>query len=694
LWTALHARRLSNRPVEVWGRHLRFLTRLLNVIWIAWLPVYFLLGVGEVIAFAFSAHPKAVSQIVSVAFYFVPPVVAMLLCHLASLRVYEKVPAVDWSPRDVVRHAILVNILSLLPMFLVVLGISMFGSDPRQAALYAVIGYIAFIVLNHNIARVLGSRLHALTSGPLRDRIFDLAQRAGVVLQQVYVLPETRAQLSNAFARSDNSVMITNSLLKNLSRREVDAIMAHEIGHLQAKHPQTSGKIMLAAIVGANLVGTVITLLLNISHATPLVFSAAVAFAYLIVFFRSRRNEQQADAIGITLTGDPEAFISGLAKLSRLNLMPLHSGGWGESLDTHPGTMRRFEQIAREYGITETRVHELVTDSATPADKYPSIDADEVDTTIFSSEFKKKYRNRVALALLAVLLLAPVPFAILLTRDGLSWPGILAISVAGLVWTFGVMQVARNWVCLWGYDSLSRPLKMKLDRRGLGDVARYGTIVGLAPAGESRKYEGYAFWDIGVLWLTKEKLYYAGEQCDFAVSRDQVNEFYSCDTNPEWFPEKSLYLRWKENPATGTQTLHFVDAGASSIGKARRAIDLLQNRFEGWMYQREDYPVASASLDSIGPPAFPEITSTPAIMKFKPDYVFKAAIQLALYGAVIGFAIRLDYPSIIYMYISGFIYTVVDELPKAFKRERIRQTIPSPGGFAQGSYETGSWMDA
>jgi Zn-dependent protease with chaperone function len=243
LWTSLSARRRSRSGEELWGRHLRFLHRLLNVVWLAWLPMYFFSGLDEIITFLFGADRRGVGQIVNVAFYFIPPVIAMFLCHFASRRVYEQVVSVDWSPRQVVRRAIIANTLSLIPMFLVIVGMLTFVRSPRQAALYVIIGYIGFIVLSQNVGRLLGSRLHALTSGDLRNRIFDLAYGAGVKLKQVYVLPETSAQLSNAFARSDNSVLITNSLLKNLSRREVDSIMAHEIGHLQAKHPQTSGTI-------------------------------------------------------------------------------------------------------------------------------------------------------------------------------------------------------------------------------------------------------------------------------------------------------------------------------------------------------------------------------------------------------------------------------------------------------------------
>jgi Zn-dependent protease with chaperone function len=631
---------------------------------------------------------------VNVAFYFIPPVIAMFLCHLASGRVYEQVPTVDWSPRRVVRQAVIGNALTLIPMFLVIVGMYTFARSARLAALYIIVGYIGFLLLSQNMARLLGSRLHALTSGDLRDRIFDLAHRAGVKLRQAYVLPETSAQLSNAFARSDNSVMITNSLLKNLSRREVDGIMAHEIGHLQAKHPQTAGTIMVALIVGANVVGSFVTKLANLENATPLVFAGAVGIANLVLFFRSRRNERQADAIGISLTGDPEAFISGLAKLSRLNLMPLHSGGLGESLDTHPGAMSRFQLIAKAHGISESRLQELVTDTGSPPDGYAAID-NEVDATVFSTEFKNKYRVRVALVVLAVLLLAPVPFAAALARDGVTSLGMLSLGVAGLVWSFGVSLVLRNRISFWGYQSLCQRLKMKLDKRGLGDVARHGSLVGLAPAAESRKYEGYPFWDFGVLWLANEKLYYIGEQCEFALDREQVNEVYSRDTTPEWLAEKSLFIRWQDYPEGAKKTLHFVATGEVSILKARRAIDSLQQRVQAWMYQSVSFLPASAALKSVGPPVFPEITSELALMRFKPGMVFKAALQLSVFAIVVAFAIRLSYMSILYMAMVAFLVTFVDELSRALRdKQRITQIIPKPASFEGGTYQTGSWKNA
>ncbi len=678
--TLLSARRSSANPEELWGKHLRFVNRLLNVVWIVWLPVYYVSNVGEILTFAVRGNflsPGGVGQLVNIACYFVVPVIAMFLCHIASGRVYEQVRSVDWSPREVMRRAVIASAISLIPMFLVIAGLSMFVRNPRQAVLFGIVGFAGVILLRQKMGKLLGSRLHALTSGDLRDRIFDLAQRAGVKLQQVYVLPESSAQLSNAFARSDNSVMITSSLIKNLSRREVDGIMAHEIGHLQAKHPQTAGIVMTVAFIIANVVATFIYKITYATSAYPIILGVAIGVAYLVTFFRSRRNERTADAIGVSLTGDPEAFISGLAKLSRLNLMPLHGGGWGESLDSHPGTMRRFQEIAKAHGISESRLQELVTNAEPAQDKYLSIDA-EVDTTVFSTELKNRYRMRWAFTAFFVLLVSPAPFAWALARDGVSTLGMLALAVEGIIWSFGISLLLRNRIVYWGYQSVCRRLKMKLDNRGLGEAAHNGSLVGLAPTAESRRYEGYSFWDMGVLWLTKEKLYYIGEQCEFALEREQVCEVYSCDTAPDWVTEKGLYIRWRDFPEGPTKTFHFVATGEVAVTKAKRAIDELQTRVQAWMQQREKFPPASPALELVGLPVFPEITSTLTRNTFNPAYAIKAAFNLAIYAAVLAFAIRLSYTSIVYMALALFILTLVDEFSKVIKgKRRLVVSVPN-----------------
>lgn len=685
LWTRRSARKFSDRPEELWGRHLRFIGRLLKVIWIVWLPIYALSGLDTVISFALGDDQRDIAELVNLSLYFLPPILAMLLCHFASRKVYELVPAIEFSPSDVVRSAIAVTTFWLAPLFLIILGINTFRTNPRQAALYAVIGYVCWLLLGR-VADQGWKPADALTPGALRDRIFELANKAGIVLKEVYLLPENRAQLANAYAASNDTVAVTNSVVKHLSRREVDAVMAHEIGHLKARHPHMAKTRTLLIIIVANVVGSVVAWMTNLRHSPALVFSGALAVSALAVFFISRRNERQADDIGITLTEDPEAFISGMAKLTRLGLAPMHQSAWGESLDTHPGTMRRNQEIAQAHGISDERVQELVADStASPDDKYPANETNEDQSWVFSWVFKKQYRLRTGLVSLGVMLLPPIPFAMLfLANDGLIR---LPIFIVAAITCFAFVQLVRNKIRFWGQASHARKLRVQLDKRGLAEIARSGTIVGLAPAAESRIYDGYPFWDVGVLWLTDEKLYYIGELTQFALERDRVQNVYTQDAQPEWLPEKNLFLEWQKDGQEEKETLHFVAIGARSTRHARRAIDSLRERLECWRNRSLDLPSVDG-LESVVGPAFPEITSVPTRTTFHAPSVVAAAVQLACYAGLVGFALRLSVLGMCFVAGVLFVGTFLDEIPKSFRKYRVKES------FDPSSYQRGSWADS
>jgi Zn-dependent protease with chaperone function len=684
---SLSAPSFAGRSEELWSKHLRFLHRLLYALWLIWLPVFSLSDLSDLIAFFFLPYGTRVIQFVVVFFYFVPLIVAMFLCHFASARIYRHVHVVDWSPRQVVRRVIWLNVFSLMPLFLLVLIINALGQSLRQAALYGVVGYIVWLVLNHGVTQVWGSKLHALTSGDLRDRIFELASQAGVLLRQIYVLPEDRAQLSNAFARSDDSVMISASLIKNLSRREVDAIMAHEIGHLKDKHPQTSNTMMLVVMIVTNCLAMTLHKVIDAQHSLPVLFSASLAVGTLVIFFVSRKNEQKADAIGISLTGDPEAFISGFAKLSRLNLTPLHSGGWGESIETHPSSMRRLAEIANAHGISPERLQSLIAGNPESVEsRYTFVAQQETGPEIFSTDFKTKYRLRYGLMVCAAVVLTPIPFAWMLDRPG-SRVWLVITAVAGLILPFALGQLVRNKLTYWGQGSFSSQLRDKFAKRGLNEIAKSGMLVGLAPAAETRKFEDYQYWDVGLLWVTREKLYYFGERVEFALNRNRITEVYAADPVPEWIAEKNLYVRW-QNSREANDVLHFVAAGESSLLKGRRTIDHLQKQLEAWLNKPEEFPSAPTSLASVAEPSFPEITSSAPVTSFQLSTLLKGGTMVTGFALVLGYAIQLSFWSIGYMAGVVFLCTLADELPKFFGRpEATRQARLQ-------TYRIGSWAES
>jgi Zn-dependent protease with chaperone function len=137
----------------------------------------------------------------------------------------------------------------VLPLSLFLLGFAELFSSPRMAVLFFAAWIFTKRIVNQKAADAYGMELQALTSGDLRDRAFAIAKKAGTKLNQVYVLPTERIRMANAFAHLGNNIYLTDYLLKNLSKREVDAIIGHEVVHLQKKHIRMRILIWVLAMV-------------------------------------------------------------------------------------------------------------------------------------------------------------------------------------------------------------------------------------------------------------------------------------------------------------------------------------------------------------------------------------------------------------------------------------------------------------
>src|SRR5262249_34394353 len=85
--------------------------------------------------------------------------------------------------------------------------------------------------------------------------------------------------------------------------------------------------------------------------------------------FRLRRFERAADAGAVDLTGDAESLITALARLARLNLLPMQWGKWEGRLLTHPSTSGRIQAIAAHGGVAPQRV-EAVLAAEPDAERY------------------------------------------------------------------------------------------------------------------------------------------------------------------------------------------------------------------------------------------------------------------------------------------------------------------------------------
>jgi len=201
-------------------------------------------------------------------------------------------------------------------------------------------------------------RLTPLSEGELRSRLLRLAERARVPAIGVWVADQSRrSRTANAAVVGlgrTRRIVLFDTLVKEFEPDEVEAVLAHELGHHAAGDVwhglAVQGMLTVMALWIADRVLTAGATALGLSGpADPaglpllgLVTMAVSLIALPIVNSWSRRVETRADDFALTLTRDPDPFIRAMERLADLNLAERKPHLLKEvMLSSHPSVDRR-----------------------------------------------------------------------------------------------------------------------------------------------------------------------------------------------------------------------------------------------------------------------------------------------------------------------------------------------------------------
>lgn len=258
--------------------------------------------------------------------------------------------------------------LSLIPMAALAFG--MLGLVRRLKHWWLLIGIVGAVALLFSAALdPYRDRLYyaqkPLPDGPLKQAIAAKMAEAKIEYRDVLVeetLSKTvRLQAYFAGKGPTRTIVVNDSLLKNLSDDEVLAAVAHEAGH--ANESQRLGHLASSLALILFLYG-VERLFRRVAakrwwgveeradvRALPLVlfvFWLVTQFLNPISTWFSREKELAADRFGVALTKDPDAFIRMLAKAARVNKMDPTPPRWVVVRGwSHPPVQERIEAIER-----------------------------------------------------------------------------------------------------------------------------------------------------------------------------------------------------------------------------------------------------------------------------------------------------------------------------------------------------------
>jgi Zn-dependent protease with chaperone function len=562
-------------------------------------------------------------------------------------------------------------------LLLLVLAFTGFTAGGFRLGVFALLGAILTAVL-WPARGPLGTRPQSLSSGALRDRLFDLAHRAGVRLRGLYVVPMRRERMANAFAVHGGSVLVADELLDRMSRREVDAVLAHEITHLEHHHPI---KALLAGLtVWALIAG--ITLASRIPYGFPL---GLIAFL-LAHRFVARRFEYAADAGAVALTGDAEGLVAGLGRLARLNDLPLDWGPRWEWWVTHPSTEARALAIARRARLARERVAELLASGLPPAERYGDRERPG-EERVFSTGWKAAVSSRLGLALMAAGVIAPALALALARAAGLHVPhGVAIPAAAGL--SLVAMLVVQDQFAARIVSRLEPALRARL-ASSTSDALDAERFVALAPGDRPRIYEGFHDWDLGFLAIDRQRICYRGEQVRWKLPRAAVCAIELGGDGPSWIRAPRVIVRWLG--PSGEQAVALRAADCRTVHGIADASRVLAARLEAWRSGVSSQslmtpsPMAPSSMaESVTdelestPPAIGSVTSrTPAEAAAPRDLPLLVTL-IGTLAAAASFALGFDFWLGVDVCAAALLGVMALRWPAMTSRDRARQSAAEP----------------
>ncbi len=217
----------------------------------------------------------------------------------------------------------------------------------------------------------------------LMDVVREMSIASGNPMPLVYLIPSDQP---NAFATGrdpgHSSIAVTQGLLDKMERAELQAVVAHEMGHIKSKDIETM--TVIAVLLGAialmsdwlwriafyaprrrgrntDMRGTLVLLLVAFALAV-----IAPIVGQIIAMTVSREREYSADAASVEFTRNPLALASALEKIKN-DFIPMKNasrgtahmfivdplikmvgdkeGFWADLLATHPPIDKRIARL-------------------------------------------------------------------------------------------------------------------------------------------------------------------------------------------------------------------------------------------------------------------------------------------------------------------------------------------------------------
>lgn len=266
--------------------------------------------------------------------------------------------------KDLIKGNIISLVLNVILTPLIFWIIHISGPDlVINLAGITVIIAIIFSILMPTVIIPLFNTYSDLEDGELREAIIKETKKTDVKVSQIKVIDgSTRSSHSNAFVTGFwwfRKVVLYDTLIKDLSKEEICAIVNHELGHVVHKHSVYSmvegclSMLLMFYCFAYTLGNKAIIDSFGFSNKSNFLSLYLFGKLYLpvdyfqnfLALYLSRRAEYQADAFAIK-HGHAESLKTGLVNLYKRNKGPLVTDPlYSSCTNSHPTLIERLMAI-------------------------------------------------------------------------------------------------------------------------------------------------------------------------------------------------------------------------------------------------------------------------------------------------------------------------------------------------------------
>ena len=319
-FAAVHARNWD--PIVIWFSYWRLFGWVMFGSWLLWVQGSKVIDCNALARFLLNGSSYAV--LLQMAMLLVPAILVQLICTVASGVVLARVSGQRWVLPVTIKHAFWHEPLNIWPLLLLLAGVAslVLYNEFVLGPICLAAAYGARVLLLYLWFRFQDLRRYELPAGDLRTSIMGLAQKAGVALKEIYLLPSAEGRLGGPYMIRGRRLLVSEAMLHFLQKRETEAILARAFVHQRRHHYD----IIVA------LAASALPLIHRFSHLGfvagtlpwairgPLLVWLTPVLLYLLW----RRFERDAALEVVSVTGDADSLSAALPKLAQLNILGLY----------------------------------------------------------------------------------------------------------------------------------------------------------------------------------------------------------------------------------------------------------------------------------------------------------------------------------------------------------------------------------